>query len=81
MIHKNQVLLLRILYPLWALLGMYSLLYVPSQLIDLTDAQGTAVAIAANEFFYRLGILGSWVTQLLHILAVWYLFRLFKDIH
>ncbi|WP_420316099.1 DUF4386 domain-containing protein [Ekhidna sp.] len=74
---KNAVTWLRIIYPLWAVLGMFSLLYVPSQLIVLSDPELTASNILANEMLFRLGIAGSLITQLFSVAAVWFLYKLF----
>lgn len=74
---KNAVKWLRIIYPLWAALGIFSLLYVPSELIDLENAQLTVDNITSNEFLFRLGIAGSLITQLFVIAAVWFLYKLF----
>lgn len=76
---KNAVKWLRILYPLWAVLGMFSLLYVPSQLIVLTDPELTASNITSNEMLFRVGIAGSLITQLFCIAAVWFLYKLFYN--
>ncbi|WP_425390759.1 DUF4386 domain-containing protein [Ekhidna sp.] len=74
---KNAVTWLRIIYPLWAILGMFSLLYVPSELIDLSNSVLTANNISENEWLFRLGIAGSLLTQLFVIAAVWFLYKLF----
>lgn len=77
---KNTVISLRILYPLWAIVGMFSILYVPSQLIDLQNLELTAQKIIANETMFRAGIFGSLVTQLLFILIAWLLSQLFQNV-
>ena len=74
---KNAVKWLRVIYPLWAALGIFSLLYVSSELIDLENPQLTVDNITSNEFLFRLGIAGSLVTQLFVIAAVWFLYKLF----
>lgn len=74
---KNAVKWLRILYPSWAIVGMFSLMYVPSTLIDKSDAILTADQISSNEFLFRLGISGSLFTQLISIAVVYFLYRLF----
>ena len=72
---------LRILYPIWAMVGMFSLIYVPSQVFDQGDIAETAARIQSMEGLFRLGILGSLVTQLIFILTAWYLFRFFRETH
>jgi hypothetical protein len=74
---KKALTWLRIVYPLWAIVGMYSLMYIPSQLIDRENAELTASNIAASELLFRSGIAGSLITQLFNILAVWLLYKLF----
>ncbi len=76
-LEKNAVTWLRIIYPLWAVIGMYSLMYVPSTLIDKSDPALTANNIINNELLFRSGIVGSLITQLIGIAAVWFLYRLF----
>lgn len=78
---KNAVTWLRILYPIWALVGMFSLMYVPSTLIDKTNPELTAENILQHEFLFRLGISGSIFTQLVSIVVVWFLYRLFNQSH
>jgi len=76
---KNTVISLRILYPLWAIVGMYSLLYVQGQLIHLNDPALTAKKIIENDFLFRTGIMGSLITQLIFIIVAWLLGELFKN--
>ncbi len=70
--------ILRILYPIWALVGMFSLMYVPSQLVVPGDAAATAAQITSRELLFRTGILGSLATQVLFLFAVWYLYQFFE---
>lgn len=74
---KSAVLGLRIVYPFWAAIGMFNLLYNPSALIDKSDPILTAQNIIDNEMLFRIGIAGSLFTQLISIAAVWFLYRLF----
>jgi len=59
---------------------MFSILYVPSKLIVLGDAAITANNIIANEMLFRMGIIGSLITQLILIFAVLALYKLFKPV-
>ena len=72
---------LRILYPIWALVGMFSILYVPSTLMVEGNAPETARNIASGEWLYRMGIVGSLVTQMLFIFIPLLLYSLFKPIN
>ena len=65
---------LRILYPIWAIIGMFSLMYVPSKISN-------AAEIAANELLFRLGIVGNLVTQLLFVAVALLLYKLFKEVN
>lgn len=77
---SNTVKYLRLLYPMWVLAGIFSLLYIPSTLIDYKSAEITARNIADNTLLFRLGIAGSIITQLLFVLIPLLLYRLFKDV-
>ena len=74
---KNAVTWLRIIYPLWALVGIFSLLYVPSELIDLGNPELTVNNIEEKEWLFRLGVTGKLITQLFSIATVWFLYKLF----
>lgn len=73
----NTVTLLRILYPTWAVVGMFSLMYVPSKIMAPGNAAATAQNIINQEFLFRSGIIGSLLTQLIFIFAALYLYKLF----
>lgn len=73
----NTVTLLRILYPTWAVVGMFSLMYVPSKIMVPGNAAATAQNIINQEFLFRSGIIGSLLTQLIFIFAALYLYKLF----
>ncbi len=77
---QKAVNILRILYPLWAIIGMFSLAYVPSNIIVFGDAILTASNIMSNELLFRAGIVGSLVTQLIHIVVVLVVYQLFKSV-
>lgn len=71
---------LRILYPLWMIVGMFSLMYVPSILIKMDDGVETIELISNNMLLYRFGMLGSLMTQLLYIIIPLLLFELFSSV-
>jgi len=77
--HK-AVTILRILYPIWAVVGLFSIMYVPATLIVPGDATTTASNIMANELLFRMGIVGSLITQIIQILVVLVLYKLFKPV-
>ena len=71
---------IRMLYPLWMLVGMFSLMYIPSQLMVSDDPVLTAQNIANNTTLFRVGIVTSLITQLLFIIIPIYWFRLYEAI-
>jgi hypothetical protein len=77
---RQAVTLLRILYPVWAIIGLFSIQYVPATLIVAGDAAETAKNILDNELLFRTGIAGSLVTQLIHIVVVLILYKLFETV-
>lgn len=77
---KKNVTILRVLYPVWAIVGMFSIIYVGNELIALENPSFTASCIIENELLFRSSVVGSLITQLLFIFTAWYLFQLFKEI-
>jgi hypothetical protein len=77
---KTIVLALRILYPVWAIVGLFGIMYVPGKLIVAGNAAATANNLMANELLFRLGIVGSLVTQLIFIFVVLLLYKLFESV-
>ena len=73
--------ILRFLYTFWAIIGAFSLMYIPSKLIVFTDAAITAKNIIANELLFRVGIVGCLITQLLFIIVVLLLYKLFEKVN
>jgi len=78
--HKAAT-LLRILYPIWMIFGLFGVMYVPKALIVVGDAASTATNIIANQFLFRLGMLSSLATQLMFIVVVLVLYQLFKSVN
>ena len=78
--HK-AVTILRILYPIWVVVGLFSIMYVPATLIVAEDAAATASNILANESLFSMGIAGSLITQLILIVVVLVLYKLFKPVN
>ena len=77
---KKAVTILRILYPVWIIFGMFGIMYVPATLIVSGDAATTASNILANESLFSMGIVSSLITQLIQIAAVLLLYQLFKSV-
>ena len=78
--NRQNLLTIRVLYLLWVIFGILSLLYIPSQLIDFNDAALTAEQIAGNEILYRAGVVGRLITQLLFLIVVWFLYKFFHEV-
>ena len=74
----NIITQLRILYPIWVLLGIFGIMYVPSTIIEFTDPIKTAENITKNLILFRLGIGARIITQLLFIAIPFLLYKLFK---
>jgi hypothetical protein len=77
---RKAVTVLRILFPIWLVVGLFGLMYVPTTLIVPGDAAATANNLMANELLFNLGILSSLITQLIHIVFVLVLYELFKSV-
>ncbi len=78
---RKAVTVLRILYPIWFVVGLFSVMYVPATLIVSGDAATTASNIMANELLWRMGIAGSLIVQLIQILVVLVLYKLLKPVN
>ncbi|MDC8004145.1 DUF4386 domain-containing protein [Aureisphaera galaxeae] len=76
--NQNQIAnRLRILYLLWVLIGMFSIMYIPSVIIESGNTEKTAANIFSNEWLFRIGIVGRLIVQLLFIVIPLLLYKLF----
>ncbi len=78
--HKAAT-VLRFLYPLFFIVGIFSMMYASDSLIVPGDAATTANNIMANELLFRMGIAGTLVVQIIHILVALALYGLFKSVN
>lgn len=78
---QQAVKYLRIMYPIWAVVGLFSLMYVPNTIIVAGDVAKTASNIVDNELLFSMGFVGSLITQLIHIFVVLILYKLFKSVN
>jgi hypothetical protein len=69
-----------LLYFLLAVIGIFSIVYVPSRIIVYGDAAGTASNIGAHEMLFRAGIVGDLVCQTLFVFLALTLFHWFKHV-
>jgi len=59
---------------------MFSVMAVTTTLIEPGDAAKTAENIKGNELLFRIGIVGRLITQLIQIIVVLILFKLFRSV-
>ena len=78
---RKAITALRILYPIWFVVALFSVMYIPATLIVPGDATTTANNIMANELLWRMGIAGSLIVQIVQILVVLVLFKLLKPVN
>lgn len=81
MTQQKTVIGLRVLYFLWVIVGIFSIVYVPSVLIVSGDAAQTAQNITENMWMFHAGIVGSLITQLIYIFVVLLLYKLFQTVN
>ena len=77
---KKTARLAGLLYLIWAITGVYSLLYVPSKIMVRGDAVATANKILAHEFLFRTLIVNDLISSTLWVFLVLVLYRLFKSV-
>jgi hypothetical protein len=68
-----------LLYLIVVLTGMFSLAYVPSQLVLAGDAAGVVTSFQRNETLYRFGIMSSVLCYTAFLLLPLALYRLLSD--
>jgi hypothetical protein len=78
---NNSIKLLRILYTIWTLVGIYSIVYVPPISIDFGNGMSTSANISNNELLFRSGIVGRLMTQLLLIIIPLLRYKLFESVN
>ena len=78
---RKAATVLRFLYLAWLVVGPFSIMYVPATLIVAGDAITTANNILANELLFRMGIVGSLITQVVQMLVALVLYKLFKSVN
>ncbi len=81
MSQRKSVFILRFLYPVWAIVGFFSLEYVFSIFIVDGDVIKTAENIIANTFLFNLSIVSGVISDIIYIISALLLFKLFKKVH
>jgi len=72
---------IRILYPIWIAVAIFSVAFVPMQIFIKGDIAQTNINLAENDFLFRLSIMGSILTQILHAYIPFYLYLIFKEVN
>ena len=78
---KKTARLAGFLYLLLVITGVYSIIFVSSQINVQGDAASTAKNILTNEFLFRTGIFNDFISNTIFVLLVLVLYRLFKQVN
>ena len=78
---KNQARAAGLWYLLWAILGMYGVLYVSPQIFAPGDATATGANMLAHEFLFKSTIIVGLVGIALTLVLMWALYRLFERVN
>lgn len=70
-----------LLYLILILSGIFSLLYVPTKLIVWNNALETHKNIIANEFLFKMGVLGDLIMYMAFIFLSLALYKLLKQVN
>lgn len=80
-LNNRRAKLAGILYLSLVPLGVFGIIYVPSSLIVLDDIATTISNVIENETLFRWSIISALVVQLINIILVVVLFKIFRPIH
>ncbi len=78
---KNTARIAGLLYLSLIITGIYGIMYIPSQIIVAGDTVATANNILSNEFLFRTGALNDIISNIIFLLLVLVLYRLFKQVN
>jgi len=78
---KKTARLAGLLYLILIITGVFSIMYVSSQIIVLGDTVTTAKNILAKEFLFRAGIISDLISNTIFVLLVLVLYRIFKQVN
>ena len=70
-----------LLYLLLVITGVFSIIYVSSAIIVKDDVIATAQNILAKEFLFRAGIINDLISNIIFVLLVLVLYRMFKQVN
>lgn len=78
---KKNARLAGLFYLLVAVIGPFGLMYIPGKIIVWGDAATTVNNILEHEFLFRSGIAIRILVQVFMLMAVWFLYRLLKQVN
>ncbi len=78
---KKTARLAGILYLILIITGVFSIMYVSSQIIVQGDAVTSAKNILTKEFLFRTGLINDLISNTIFVLLVLVLYRLFKQVN
>jgi len=78
---KKTARLAGLLYLILVITGVFSIMFVSSQIIVLGDVVATAKNIIAKEFLFRTGIINDLISNTIFVLLVLVLYKMFKQIN
>jgi len=70
-----------LLYLILVITGVFSIIYVSSQIIVQGDAIATAKNILAKEFLFRIGLINDLISNTIFIFLVLVLYKMFKNVN
>jgi len=77
---KQQARFAGVLYIVLAITGIYSIMYVPGQIVEFGDASATAANLLESEQLYRFGLFVGIVSNIVFLFVGLALYRLFRDV-
>ena len=78
---KKTAKLAGLLYLILVITGVFSIIYVSSQIIVQGDAVATAKNILAKEFLFRTGLINDLISNTVFVFLVLVLYRMFKQVN
>jgi len=78
---KKTARLAGLLYLILIITGVFSIVYVSSQIIVHGDAVATAENVLSREFLFRTGLINDLISNTVFVILVLVLYRLFKQVN
>lgn len=78
---KRTARLAGLLYLVFALAAIYGFMYVSPKIKMSSDASATAKNVLAHEFLFRTAIASDLITNILFVVVVLFLYRLFRQVN